>query len=523
MPAKDRPFPTLPSLVSIFVTLYLLLLCWSLAWGLYYSINWPLNSDAAIMHYVAWRILNGAIPYRDIFENDPPGAYLLHMFCITVFGRGDLAFRLFDLFFCALSAIGFMALGWNRSRRFAIAGALLFTVCHLSEGPLNMAERDFLMVPFLLFATYSLRVFLNSPKKNIPLFIFGLLTGYAFWIKPFAGMFVAMSVMVLMVKIQPVAQKIKALVAIGVGMLLPAVCILAWLYTLPGALPAFWDIAIHFWPVYANLQPFDYRQTANLIVKGILYFGGPLLYIFGYGGTRIAPTDKTLLIIGVAYGIFHYLVQGKNLSYHAYPFFAFMVLYSVWVVPVLRGLFWEKIILHAALLWLIISYGSYNAPSINNLERFSAKIPDLTSIWLPQLKEDTDNALQHVPATIREPYLLKNPHQAVDFMGTASGQLWSAAYRYGWVNPCRHIFAFPLLDISHSTYMDKLAQEMFHDLSTVKPLVIIINSRSWPYEDHLVYNAIDTHQPWKDFFAENYILTKETAGYKAYRVYARIQ
>jgi len=35
-----------------------------LAWQ---SRGWPLIHDAPIMHYIAWLIAGGAVPYRDIF------------------------------------------------------------------------------------------------------------------------------------------------------------------------------------------------------------------------------------------------------------------------------------------------------------------------------------------------------------------------------------------------------------------------------------------------------------------------
>jgi hypothetical protein len=41
-----------------------------LAWR---SRSWPLVHDAPIMHYIAWRIADGAVPYRDLFDMNQPG------------------------------------------------------------------------------------------------------------------------------------------------------------------------------------------------------------------------------------------------------------------------------------------------------------------------------------------------------------------------------------------------------------------------------------------------------------------
>ena len=65
-----------------------------LVWG---SRGWPLIHDAPLMHYVAWLIEQGAVPYRDAFDMNFPGVYLLHLAVLRVGGAGDLAWRLFDL------------------------------------------------------------------------------------------------------------------------------------------------------------------------------------------------------------------------------------------------------------------------------------------------------------------------------------------------------------------------------------------------------------------------------------------
>ena len=51
----------------------------------------------------------GGVPYRDVFDMNLPGVYLIHAAVIGLLGRGDLAWRLFDL-------------GW-----LAATGALLWT------------------------------------------------------------------------------------------------------------------------------------------------------------------------------------------------------------------------------------------------------------------------------------------------------------------------------------------------------------------------------------------------------------
>src|SRR5713226_6304925 len=93
--APARSFPRPP----------FLMLPWALVIGLagvvvyvgWLSLPWPLIHDVPIMHYVAWRISQGAVPYRDLFDMNFPGIYLVHLVVLKMLGSGDAAWRLFDL------------------------------------------------------------------------------------------------------------------------------------------------------------------------------------------------------------------------------------------------------------------------------------------------------------------------------------------------------------------------------------------------------------------------------------------
>src|SRR5262245_3762947 len=73
-----------------------------LAWG---SRGWPLIHDAPLMHYIAWRIGDGAAPYRDLFDMNFPGVYLLHALALWLFGAGDGGWRVFDLVWLAATSV----------------------------------------------------------------------------------------------------------------------------------------------------------------------------------------------------------------------------------------------------------------------------------------------------------------------------------------------------------------------------------------------------------------------------------
>src|SRR5262245_28459459 len=75
------------------------------AWLAWQSRGWPLIHDAPIMHYIAWRISGGAVPYRDLFDMNFPGVYAFHLAVLGTLGHGDVGWRVADLVMTALAAL----------------------------------------------------------------------------------------------------------------------------------------------------------------------------------------------------------------------------------------------------------------------------------------------------------------------------------------------------------------------------------------------------------------------------------
>src|SRR2546425_230094 len=92
-----------------------------LAWR---SLTWPLIHDVALMHYVAWRIGDGATPYRDLFDMNQPGTYLIHLAVLRTLGGGDLAWRVVDLGWLAATAGAIAAFAAPWGALASAAGAL---------------------------------------------------------------------------------------------------------------------------------------------------------------------------------------------------------------------------------------------------------------------------------------------------------------------------------------------------------------------------------------------------------------
>jgi hypothetical protein len=117
------------------------------------SLPWPLIQDAPVMHYIAWRIGEGDVPYRDLYDINQPGVYVLHLALLRTLGAGDAAWRAFDIAWLAATAgaLALLARPWGAV---AAAGAALgFAAYHLAGGAWQAGQRDYLICVFLVAGT----------------------------------------------------------------------------------------------------------------------------------------------------------------------------------------------------------------------------------------------------------------------------------------------------------------------------------------------------------------------------------
>src|SRR5206468_467453 len=115
------------------------------------------------MHYIAWRIGEGAVPYRDLFDMNFPGVYLIHLASFRLFGAGDAGWRVFDLAWLAATSLAAAALAAPWGRLAAVGAALFFAVYHLAGGAWQTGQRDFLLCPLLLLAALGVSRWVERP------------------------------------------------------------------------------------------------------------------------------------------------------------------------------------------------------------------------------------------------------------------------------------------------------------------------------------------------------------------------
>ena len=74
-------------------------------------LTYPLGRDQGMYANIARTILNGGLPYIDMWDIKPPAIYYIYAGGISLFGPGAAAIRAIDLAFLPLTLISLFMLG----------------------------------------------------------------------------------------------------------------------------------------------------------------------------------------------------------------------------------------------------------------------------------------------------------------------------------------------------------------------------------------------------------------------------
>jgi hypothetical protein len=486
------------------------MLAWAVVAGLggvvlyvgWLSLPWPLIHDAPIMHYVAWRIGQGATPYRDLFDMNFPGVYLLHLLIVKTLGLGDPAWRLFDLAWLALASLLIAALtrawGWLA----AIGGALFFAAYHLGGGAWQAGQRDFLLCPFLLAG--ALGVVRWRERGGRALVWAGLALGAGVTIKPHAILFVlALSLLVLATPPRD-RSRWPAVLKLVTGLSLVPLGVVAWIAA-SGGLAAWRDVVfVYLIPLYSRLGPSApwavYRWPLWPLIAVVLALS------IGHAtlGRRLT-FRHVVALCGLGYGLLHYVGQGKGWEYHLYPLAAFAaVLLFGELAAVLRA---RRAVVGASLIAAL-------AVLTVVLGRTGAVTADANWIWD---KERTVRGLTFDLQELRRPgdrEALLRPGDRVQVLDTTDGGI-HALLRLGIVEPTRFLYDFHFFhDVGHPT-IRALRAELVAGLDRSPPRFIVLFRRGWPRGRE---ERIDQFPELARLLRERYLIA---VGREDYVIYAK--
>ncbi len=312
---------------------------------LYYiaaSLHWIVMWDGAVMHYIVFLISRGLQPYSDITDMNLPGCYLTELWAMSVFGWGNLGWRVYEyVLLLALTASG-MVIGGRRHWFAGIYAGLFFTMLHGSEGPMMAVERDEVMTILLVAATAFL--FLSLRRRQPWLLLpFGLLAGLAVSIKPSALLLDLAFLLLAFFTTRRHAQPAARYLLWGLAGNAVVLAVMIGFFVQHHAFAGLLFIVQHVLPGYAREKNYGrlYLLRHLTPVPAIPLVLAALASVWL---RRRSPTEetqdwqRTALLLGAALGSLSYWVQGKGYLYHRYLFTAFLLLWIGWELTGTTGL-----------------------------------------------------------------------------------------------------------------------------------------------------------------------------------------
>ncbi len=457
------------------------------------SLAWPLVHDAPILHYVAARILQGAVPYRDLFDMNFPGTYLVHVLGLVLFGRGDAGFRAFDLAVVAVTAAGLVAALRSFGRWAAGSAAALFWLYHVSGGAWRAGQRDLILCALLAWTTAAAVAYRQDGRPRA-LGLAGLALGVGVWIKPHAVLLLPVLAAVGWRRGEPG----RGLAALAAGITLPGAAVLGWLAA-AGGLPAFLDmVGGYLLPLYAGLG----RVTLVEAIRG--HDLGPAvvagLGLWALGGlaalwrTRAVDSRAALLGAGVVYGALHFALQGKGWEYHLYPAALFAVaLGAAGLGAALAA--GRRLAAVALVVVLVATAATLGVKGLRNLD----------PAWIAGKRARTDAVAAAVAP-------LTTAGGAVQVLDTTDGGI-HALYLLDARQPTRFLYDFHFYhDVGHP-YVRGLRAELLDGLRRRPPAALVLFERGWPRGDYGRLGEFPALAAWLE---ANYRLAREGDGYRVY-------
>ncbi|MBI1734633.1 MAG: glycosyltransferase family 39 protein [Candidatus Rokubacteria bacterium] len=428
---------------------------------LWASLPWPLIHDAPILHYIARRIAAGAVPYRDVFDMNQPGVYLLHRAVVAVFGDTDFAWRLFDVGWLALTG----ALLWAFARPWgpvaAAGSAALFAVYHLAGGAWQAGQRDFVLCAFLLAGALGVAGWLDAASgARWRLAVAGLALGAGVTLKPHALLFALALGLLALAAGSRLARPLRDLVLYAAGLVAPPLVVLAWLAA-RGALGAWGAIVVDYLvPLYARLGRPDDWQFWRVEVWIALGAAVVLSVATAAWGRRLTWRHG-IALLGVAYGLVHYVGQRKGWEYHLYPLAVFAAVLAFSEVDrLLAGRrFVPGGLVAAALVATVVLLG------VRGVQTSEADW-----IW------DKERTVRLLVDDLRSRMA---PGDRVQVLDTAEGGI-HALLRLGAAQATRFIYDFHFFhDVDHPT-IQRLRSDFMRELTAQPPRFVVVFEHGWP-------------------------------------------
>jgi hypothetical protein len=488
-----------------------LLACFVLC--LVWSWHWPLVHDAVIMHYVVFLMDHGMAPYRDIIDINLPGTFITQWAIVHIFGGGAAAWRIFDILTMLVSIGAACWIAAPYDWRAGALGGLALSLFHLSNGAVEMGERDWFVMVLLLLGYAFL---FHALRRQRPLFFafFAVAMGTAAGIKPIAVFFpfVLLLLACLLLRRRQQVRGERNLAAFA-GACIPIIASLLFLLR--------WHAFGAFLTMLRGLLPF-YAQLGNRPLVDLLHMAfGRLLWTVLVSGILLCLLLRTwkyvelnLLALGFLFGVALYLGQRKGWAQHKATMVAFVLLWAS--IHYYLGLRRRGVIR-----W--VSIAGILALCLGASAIWTRAVPhaDYDQTLLFSLQHD----LETLPDSAPSGPALSGPALAgrIQCLEMVSGCI-NDLYRMQLVQSTGFVSDFFVFTRQHIPALEALRARFLAEANAHPPAAIVLVASDWG-ADHVSYSQLDNWPELRAFLDRDYVLSKDrrapdgSLNRQSYRIY----
>lgn len=326
------------------------IVCSAAAASLWLSRYQPIEWDLAMLHYIGFLVNEkGLVLYRDIYENNLPGVFLLHALIGQWLGYEAMLFRVLDTLVLLSLAITAWLILSPVSRPAAVVAPWLFALLYLGlGGSMASFQRDYLgILPIAAGLAWLLRAQSLQPARTA--LLLGALCALSCSLKP--NYFVAgIALYVLLyLRLQPatVGAAVRLLLLMGCGFVPVFSIPLAWAAR-HGDYAAFLEIYRTFTPIYVTSRTDLYhysskaeqlqdlaRMQGDYLTKSALFALPGLAWAWWQQRGNTAAR-QVILFLGITTFAFNWyeLIAGKFWFAHLLPYYFWNILcFSLLLTP----------------------------------------------------------------------------------------------------------------------------------------------------------------------------------------------
>lgn len=315
-------------------------------------LTYPMGRDQGMYANIGNTILQGGIPFVDMWDIKPPPIYYIYATGIAIFGTGTEAIRAIDLTLVPLGMLGlYLLVSQMKNQRVGLFTALLYGVFYFNDGFQNLSQSDSLAtIPAIWIAYATFRASNSDPASKSALIASltaGLISGLLLWFKPqqYALIVGAFILYHLIARLKSPGRTTQALslrkiflegFAFAIGGLITGGALLAYFWS-QGIIQEIFIVAEG--TAAYNAQGYDFNEfIANMrqgfyfrwiVWHGLIILTGLWIarYFVSFIGSarRHSPTnpvrdnDSRLLILWMVSGLGFAFMQAKGFDTHWFP------------------------------------------------------------------------------------------------------------------------------------------------------------------------------------------------------------